>query len=96
VQSFFKHFKMVSQLNKRLKLLGFVLTKYDQRKIMNQEVKKELEDTFEKEMVFGTVIRSNITLANAQQKGQDIFTFDEKSNGAEDYRKLTEEFLSKI
>jgi len=96
VQSFFKHFKMVSQLNKRLKLLGFVLTKYDQRKIMNQEVKKELEDTFEKDMIFGTVIRSNITLANAQQKGQDIFTFDEKSNGAEDYRKLTEEFLSKI
>ncbi len=96
VKSFFRHFDMVSKLNKKLKLMGFVLTKYDQRKIMNQHVKKELEETFGKEKVFNTVIRSNITLANAQQKGKDIFAFDKRSHGAEDYMALTEEFLSKI
>ncbi len=96
VESFFKHFKMVSALNKKLKLLGFVLTKYDQRQTMNQRVKKELEETYTKDKMFGTAIRTNIALAKAQQAGQDIFTYDKRSHGARDYEALTSEFLAKI
>lgn len=95
-KNFLKHFDLVSKLNKKLQLLGFILTKYDNRKIMNRQVKKNLLQEFSKEKVFKTHIRTNIALAKAQQKGMDIFTFDKRSNGAEDYKKLTEEFLMKL
>lgn len=95
-RSFLKHFDLVKKLNKDLKLLGFVLTKYDQRKKMNQKIKEQLEEEFSKEKVFESLIRSNIALANAQEKGLDIFTYDKNSNGAEDYALLAKEFLSKI
>ena len=95
-RSFLKHFDLVKKLNKDLKLLGFLLTKYDQRKKMNRKIKEQLEKEFSKENVFESLIRSNITLANAQEKGLDIFTYDKNSNGAEDYALLAKEFLSKI
>ncbi len=94
VRSFLNHFDLVKKLNKKIKLLGFVLTKYDYRKKMNQQVKQELENEFSEQMVFKTYIRSNISLANAQQKGMDIYTYDKNSNGAKDYSQLTTEFLS--
>ena len=95
-RSFLKHFELVKKLNSKLKLLGFVLTKYDQRKKMNQQIKQELEKEFSKNKVFKTPIRTNISLANAQEKGMDIFTYDKRSNGAIDYASLTKDFLSKI
>lgn len=95
-RSFLKHFELVRKLNKKLKLLGFVLTKYDQRKKMNQQVKEALEKEFSEGQVFKSRIRTNIALANAQEKGMDIFNYDKKSNGAIDYSNLTKEFLSKI
>ncbi|WP_354667421.1 ParA family protein [Pseudotamlana agarivorans] len=94
--SFLKHFELVHKLNNQLKLLGFILMKYDYRKKMNQEVKKELEFEFTTDKVFKTHIRTNIALANAQEKGMDIFTYDKKSNGAIDYNDLTREFLLKM
>jgi len=96
VRSFLKHFDLVRKLNKNIKLLGFVLTKFDQRKKMNQQVKTELEEEFSEDMVFKTSIRSNISLANAQEKGMDIYSYDKNANGAKDYKELTKEFLSKF
>lgn len=95
-RSFLKHFELVRKLNKKLKLLGFVLTKYDQRKKMNQQVKEALEKEFSEGQVFKSRIRTNIALANAQEKGMDIFNYEKRSNGAIDYSSLTKEFLSKI
>lgn len=96
VRSFLKHFKSIKRLNKELELLGFVLTKYDARKKMNQRVKAQLEKEFPKGQVFKSLIRTNIALAKAQEAGTDIFTFDKRSHGAIDYENLTREFLSKI
>ncbi len=95
-KSFLKHFKSIQRLNKELTLLGFVLTKYDARKKMNQHVKAQLEKEFPKGQVFKSLIRTNIALAKAQEAGTDIFTFDKRSHGALDYDDLTREFLSKI
>ena len=95
-KSFLKHFKSIQRMNKELELLGFVLTKYDNRKKMNQRVKAQLEKEFPKGQVFKTLIRTNIALAKAQEAGTDIFTFDKRSHGALDYADLTREFLTKI
>ena len=96
VRSFMHHFKIIrNKLNKRLKVLGFIVTRYDERKIMNRKVLHELEDEF-REKVFHTHIRSNIQLAKAQEAGTDIFSFDKHSHGAEDYKLLADELLAKI
>ncbi len=96
VRSFLKHLELVKKMNKKIKLLGFVFTKFDQRKKMNQQVKLELEEEFSEKVIFKTFIRSNISLANAQEQGKDIFSYNKNTNGAKDYEALTEEFLEKF
>ena len=81
--------------NPTLNLLGFVLIKYDERKIMNRQVKEELESEFENK-VFATHIRTSIQLARAQEAGMDIFSFNKNSNAAKDYQLLEEELLQKL
>ena len=96
VHSFMRTFEMVrKQLNRKLQVLGFVLTKYDQRKQMNRQVLDSLVQHYG-EKVFATRIRSNIALAQAQEKGMDIFQYDPAAHGAFDYRKLAQEILQKI
>lgn len=96
LRSFMHHFRFIkTKLNKRLEVLGFVLTRYDERKTMNRQVVEALESEFGSK-VFQTHIRNNIQLARAQESGIDIFSFDKRSHGAEDYKNLAEEFLKKI
>ena len=95
VKSFLRHLNMVMRLNPKIDLLGFVLTKFDARKKMSQSVLERLEIDYPGK-VFRTRIRSNIALANAQERGQDIFTFDRNSNGALDHLWLAQEFLEKL
>ncbi len=96
LRSFMVHFKAIkSKLNKKIEILGFVLTRYDERKNMNRQVLQTLEGEFG-EQVFHTHIRSNIQLAKAQEAGKDIFSYDKHAHGAEDYMKMAEEFLQKL
>ncbi|MBS1596999.1 MAG: ParA family protein [Bacteroidetes bacterium] len=95
VRSFMHHFKNIKKLNNKLELLGFVLTRYDERKIMNRHIFSVLEQEFG-EKVFHTHIRNNIQLAKSQEAGTDIFHFDKNSHGAQDYEALAKEFMQKI
>ncbi len=95
-KSFLRHLDLVRRLNGKLDVLGFVLTKYDARKTMTGEVETRLKEDFGSDKVFDTRIRNNIALAKAQQAGMDIFSFQRSSNGAEDYRKMGQEFLNKV
>lgn len=96
LRSFMVHFKAIkSKLNKKIEILGFLLTRYDERKNMNRQVLHTLEEEFG-EQVFHTHIRTNIQLAKAQEAGKDIFSFDKHAHGADDYRKMAEEFLQKL
>ena len=94
VRSFMHHYQAIKKLNKKLDVLGFVLTRFDERKIMNRQILKSIEEEFGGK-VFTTHIRNNIQLAKAQEAGVDIFNFDRKSHGAQDYLQLSKEFLSK-
>ncbi|HRN57603.1 MAG TPA: ParA family protein, partial [Agriterribacter sp.] len=74
---------------------GFILTRYDERKTMNRQIYRQLEQEFG-EKAFHTHIRNNIQLAKAQEAGTDIFSFDKHSHGARDYENLALEFIEKI
>jgi chromosome partitioning protein len=96
VYSFMRQFDMIrKKLNPRLELLGLVLTRYDERKLMNVGVRRQLEEKFPGK-VFQTSIRSNMQLAKAQEAGKDIFSYDKRSNGAKDYTDLAEELIKKL
>lgn len=69
------------------------ITRYDKRKVLNRNVLGSIREALPGK-VFNTVIRENIALAEAPAEGKDIFQYDNKSTGAEDYISLTEEILN--
>ena len=62
---------------------------------MNQQIHSQLLELFGPQ-VFETCIRTNIALAQAQEHGVDIHRYNPRSNGAKDYKKLAEEFMSRV
>ncbi len=92
---FMHHIKTIKRLNGKLEILGYVLTRFDERKVMNRQILNILKQEFG-DKVFDTHIRNNIQLAKAQEAGTDIFQFDKNSHGAFDYNELAKEFLVKI
>jgi chromosome partitioning protein len=86
--------KIKARLNKGLKVGGVLITQYDKRKILNRDVVATIQTHF-KEAVFRTVIRDNVSLAEAPTQGADIFRYSPKSYGAEDYLSLCKEILKR-
>ena len=84
--------KIKKRLNKELRVGGVFITQYDNRKILNRDVVATIEAHF-KEELFTTRIRDNIALAEAPTQGLDIFRYQPKSYGAEDYLSLCKEIL---
>ena len=82
--------KIKSRLNKELKLGGVFITQYDGRKVLNRDVVETIKSHY-KESLFKTAIRDNIALAEAPTQGLDIFRYNPKSYGAEDYLSLCKE-----
>ena len=81
-------------LNKDLEIEGVVMTMYDYRTNLSNEVFEEVKNFFG-EKVFRTAISRNIRLAEAPSFGLPIMLYDEKCKGAESYKSLTKEFLSR-
>ena len=82
--------KIKKRLNKGLRLGGVFITQYDSRKVLNRDVVETIKEHF-KDKVFKTKIRDNVALAEAPVKGLDIYRYDPKSYGAEDYKALCKE-----
>ena len=86
--------KIKSRLNKGLKIGGVFITQYDGRKVLNRDVLETINEHFKSE-VFRTKIRDNIALAEAPAQGLDIFRYNLRSNGAEDYMELAKEIIQR-
>ena len=81
-------------LNEDLEIEGVVMTMYDYRTNLSNEVFEEVKNFFN-EKVYNTTISRNIRLAEAPSFGLPIMLYDEKCKGAESYKALTKEFLSR-
>ncbi|MGL4772131.1 MAG: ParA family protein [Clostridium sp.] len=81
-------------LNKDLDIEGVIMTMFDYRTNLSNEVFAEVEKYFQ-EKVFKNTIPRNIRLAEAPSFGLPIMLYDEKCKGAESYCKLTKEFLER-
>lgn len=80
--------------NRNLTIEGAVLTMYDSRTKLSNQVVKEVNKFFENR-VFDTVIPRNVRLSEAPSFGMPIITYDARSKGAKSYEKLVKEFLKK-
>ena len=80
------------RLNPNLNIGGIVITQFDKRKTLNKSVAELISESF-CDKVFKTVIRDNVSLAEAQIKGMNIFEYNKNSNGAKDYMELAKEVL---
>jgi chromosome partitioning protein len=81
-------------LNPRLVIAGVILTMYDTRTRLSQEVADEVRRYFPKQ-VFRTVIPRNVRLSEAPSFGETILTYSPGSAGALAYAALTEELLTR-
>lgn len=79
-------------LNKELEIEGAVLTMYDMRTNLSNQVVREVNRYFG-DKVYKTVIPRNIKLSEAPSYGLPITLYDEKSKGARAYEKLAREIL---
>ncbi|MFA6027537.1 MAG: AAA family ATPase [Patescibacteria group bacterium] len=79
-------------LNPDIKVLGAVMTMFDKRNKLSDEILRELYQHFP-HYVFRSVIPRNVKLAEAPSYGQSILQYDKHSKGAKAYRKLAQEIL---
>ncbi|HSL22619.1 MAG TPA: ParA family protein [Vicinamibacterales bacterium] len=81
-------------LNPTLDIEGVLLTMYDERTNLGQQVARDIRGYFQ-EKVFRTVIPRNIRLGEAPSHGVPVILYDVKSRGAEAYLALAREVLAK-
>jgi chromosome partitioning protein len=81
-------------MNPGLDVDGVLLTMYDERTNLGQQVAGEVREFF-KEKVFKTVIPRNVKLAEAPSHGMAAIVYDPKSRGADAYNALAAEFLER-
>ncbi|MCK9438262.1 MAG: AAA family ATPase [Synergistaceae bacterium] len=83
-----------SKLNRRLEIEGFVLTMYDSRLRLHNQIYEEVKHHF-KELVFETVIQRNITLSESQSHAKPALMYDAGSRGAINHMQLAQELIEK-
>ena len=82
------------RLNEDLEIEGIVLTMYDSRLRLANQVVEEVKTHFQ-ELVFDTVIHRNTKLAEAPSHGESIIIHDASSKGSINYLNFSREFLQK-
>ena len=81
-------------LNPKVKVEGIVFTMYDIRNNLSQQVVDDVKQ-YVTENIFETIIPRNVRLAEAPSYGMPITEYDSKSMGAEKYRMLASEVMSR-
>ena len=82
-------------LNKRLEIIGILMTMYDGRLNLSKQVVKEVNGFF-KDKLFKTFIHRNVRLSEAPSFGKPALLYDANSTGAQNYMSLTEEILQRV
>jgi chromosome partitioning protein len=82
-------------LNPNVKLLGIVVTMFDTRTNLAQQVEQNVREHF-KDLVFWSVIPRNVKLSEAPSFGQTINRFAPVSSGAGAYKRLAQEVMQRV
>lgn len=80
--------------NQNLDIEGLLLTMYDSRLRLSNQVVEEVQKHFN-DMVFKTIIQRNVRLGEAPSFGESIINYDVSSKGASNYLSLAKEIITK-
>lgn len=83
-----------NNLNPSLEIEGVVMTMYDSRTKLAEQVVAEVRENFG-DVVYKTMIPRTVRLSEAPSYGQPIIYYDKRSKGADVYRKLAEEVIAR-
>ena len=83
-----------TKLNPSLDIEGFLLTMYDSRLRLSNQIYDEIKKHFQ-ELVFDTIIARNVKLSEAPSYGLPAILYDADSKGAKNYLTLAQEILKK-
>ena len=83
-----------SQLNPSLQIEGFLLTMYDNRLRLSNQVYEEVRRHFG-DLVFNSVISRNVRLSEAPSHGMSVLEYDPLSKGAQNYVSLAKELINR-
>ena len=83
-----------SKLNPALKIEGFLLTMFDNRLRLSNQVYEEVKRHFG-DLVFNTVIARNVRLSEAPSHGVSVIEYDPSSRGAKQYMALAKELMNR-
>ena len=83
-----------SKLNPKLEIEGFLLTMYDSRLRLANQIYDEVKRHFQ-ELVFNTVIQRNVKLSESPSHGLPAILYDADSTGAKNYLRLANEIIQK-
>lgn len=83
-----------SKLNPKLEIEGFLLTMYDSRLRLANQIYDEVKRHFQ-ELVFKTVIQRNVKLSESPSHGLPVILYDADSSGAKNHLNLAKEIISK-
>ncbi|MDR1623411.1 MAG: AAA family ATPase [Tannerellaceae bacterium] len=83
-----------ARLNPALEIEGFLLTMYDSRLRLANQIYEEVKRPF-KDLVFTTVIQRNIKLSEASSYGKPAILYDAESKGSENHMQLAKELIEK-
>ncbi|MCQ2111049.1 MAG: AAA family ATPase [Bacteroidaceae bacterium] len=83
-----------TKLNPSLDIEGFLLTMYDSRLRLSNQIYEEIRRHFQ-ELVFETIITRNVKLSEAPSYGLPVILYDATSRGAQNYLALAQEILRK-
>jgi chromosome partitioning protein len=83
-----------SDLNEQIIIGGVFMTMFNPSRTLTKTIRTEVEKMFGA-VLFNTVIRVNVALAEAPSVGKDIFAYAPDSAGARDYTELVKEILAK-
>ena len=86
--------EQLKPVNPDLSIAGILVTMFDQRLIINREVKESLFNRFG-ELIFQTPIRNNVTVSEAPSAGLTIYEYDSTSYGAADYLDVVKELVTR-
>jgi chromosome partitioning protein len=81
-------------LNPTLHLEGIVITMFDSRNRLSHQVVEEIRAHFP-DKLFRSIIRRNVRLSESPSYGKPICLYDPNSTGAQDYRDLAKELISR-
>jgi chromosome partitioning protein len=79
--------------NRNLRIEGVVLTMYDRRNNLSQQVEQDARDNLG-DLVFNTMIPRNVRVSEAPSFAMPVLSYDTQSKGAKAYRELADELMS--